>query len=181
MSHKHRREDKPSHYSHQDKAKLVIRQAYNKSSNTSNSPKQAFNLNLYENDREERIKQIADDDDGDLMVEQQLQPIYSEKISRTIEANDRRHDAVIFGDKQTEGKYLFLSKIFISCSFYLEQQKNQLWNSFKQSSKYATASLAGPLLLEDREAKRLRWKNKTRDLWIQRHSVTITKTNMEMD
>lgn len=104
MSHKHRREDKPSHYSHQDKAKLVIRQAYNKSSNTSNSPKQAFNLNLYENDREERIKQIADDDDGDLMVEQQLQPIYSEKISRTIEANDRRHDAVIFGDKQTEGK-----------------------------------------------------------------------------
>jgi hypothetical protein len=61
--------------------------------------------------------------------------------------------------------------------FYIEQQKNQLWDSFKQSSKYSTTSLAGPLLLEDPETKRLRWKNKIRDLWIQRYGAI----NMDTD
>ncbi|CAF1138039.1 unnamed protein product [Rotaria sordida] len=164
MSHKHRREEKSSSVSHHDKAKMVIRQAFNKSVNNSDDTKQNFNFHLYESDRQERINEIVDDDDGDLIVERQSQPISSEKPSRIIEANDRRHDAVIFGDKTVE-----------------EQQKNQIWDSFKQSSKYSTTSLAGPLLLEDSESKRLRWKNKIRDLWIQRYSVKTTLNTIDMD
>ncbi|CAF2436154.1 unnamed protein product [Rotaria sp. Silwood2] len=164
MSHKHRREEKSLSYSHHDKAKMIIREAFNKSSNNSDDTKQNFNFHLYESDRQERINEIADDDDGDLIVERQPQSMNSEKSSRIIEANDRRHDAVIFGDKTVE-----------------EQQKNQIWDSFKQSSKYSTTSFAGPLLLEDPENKRVRWKNKIRDLWIQRHSVKTTINNIDMD
>ena len=63
--------------------------------------------------------------------------------------------------------------------FHLEQQKNQLWDSFKHSSKYSTSSLAGPLLLEDPETKRLRWKNKMRDLWIQRSNMQTTANTID--
>ncbi|CAF0909221.1 unnamed protein product [Rotaria sp. Silwood1] len=164
MSHKHRRDGKPSPFSHQTKAKMVIREAFNKSSNNSDDTKQNFNFHLYEYDRQERINEIVDDDDGDLIVERQSESINSEKPSQIIEANDRRHDAVIFGDKTIE-----------------EQQKSQIWDSFKQSSKYSTTSLAGPLLLEDPESKRLRWKNKIRDLWIQRHSVKTIINTIDMD
>lgn len=74
-------------------------------------------------------------------------------------------------------KELFI-KVNTFFYFHIEQQKNQLWDSFKQSSKYSTTSLAGPLLLEDPEAKRLRWKNKIRELWIQRNGVqAITETS----
>jgi hypothetical protein len=108
MPHKHRREEKASSSSsHYDKAKLTIREAYNKPSN--NNPddlKTNFHFNLYEADRQERINEIADDEDGDLIIERQPQPITSEKTSRIIEANDRRHDAVIFGDKTVEGRLL---------------------------------------------------------------------------
>ncbi len=65
--------------------------------------------------------------------------------------------------------------------FDIEQQKNQLWDSFKQSSKYSTTSLAGPLLLEDPETKRLRWKNKIRDICIQRYNVKTTINIIDMD
>jgi hypothetical protein len=101
MSYKHRREDKSSHY---DKAKMSIRQAFNKPSNNTDDIKNNFNFNLYETDRQDRINEIADDDDGDLIVERQSKSINSDKPSRIIEANDRRHDAVIFGDKTTEGR-----------------------------------------------------------------------------
>ena len=103
MSHRHRREEKRSSYSHSDKAKMAIRQAYNKPSTSSDDVKQKFNFNLYDSDRQERINQIADDIDGDLIIERRLQPMNPEKSSRIIEANDRRHDAVIFGDKTIEG------------------------------------------------------------------------------
>ncbi|UJR27163.1 hypothetical protein I4U23_008461 [Adineta vaga] len=156
MPHRYHRDDKSSHY---DKAKQNIRQAFNKSSKDVDTTRNRFNINLYENDRQERINDIVDDED--LMVERQPQFSGSEKTSRIIEANDRRHDAVIFGDKTTE-----------------EQQKNQLWDSFKQSSKYATTSLAGPLLLEDLENKQLRWKTKMRDLWTEQYG---TKMNTETD
>jgi hypothetical protein len=63
----------------------------------------------------------------------------------------------------------------------IEQQTNKLWDSFKQSSKYSTTSLAGPILLEDPETKRLRWKNKIRDLWIQRYNVKPTINTVDMD
>ncbi|CAF3312169.1 unnamed protein product [Rotaria socialis] len=164
MSRKYRRDEKPSSLSHQDKAKMVIRQAFNKPSNTSDEPKSSFNFHLYQDDRQDRINQIADDEDGDLLVERPISSNYTEKTSRIIEANDRRHDAIIFGDKTTE-----------------EQQKSQLWNSFKQSSKYSTTSLAGPLLLEDYETKRLRWKNKIRDVWIQRYGIQTTINTNDMD
>jgi hypothetical protein len=101
MSSKHRREDKSSHY---DKAKMTIRQAFNKPSNNSDDTKNNFNFNLYESGRQERINEIVDDEDGDLIVERQMPTINSEKTSRIIEANDRRHDAVIFGDKTIEGR-----------------------------------------------------------------------------
>ena len=104
MSHKYRREDKSSSLSHSDKAKMVIRQAFNKSSNTSDNVKSNFHFNLYETDRQERINEIVDDADGDLIVEKEFQSFINERPSRTIELNDRRHDAVIFGDKATEGK-----------------------------------------------------------------------------
>ena len=81
---------------------MTIRQAFNNSPNTNNESKNDYDLNLYEHNRQERINEIADDEDGDLIVERQLMP--TEKTSRTIEANDRRHDAVIFGDKTIEGQ-----------------------------------------------------------------------------
>jgi hypothetical protein len=178
MSYKHRRDDKSSSSaSHYDKAKMTIRQAFNKSPNDSDDIKNNYNFRLYETGRQERINEIADDDDGDLVVERQPQIINSDKTSRIIEANDRRHDAIIFGDKTIEGKIISLSMQFDVVVFYIEQQKNQLWDSFKQSSKYSTTSLAGPLLLEDPETKRLRWKNKIRDLWIQRYGAI----NMDTD
>ncbi|CAF0913570.1 unnamed protein product [Adineta steineri] len=155
MPHRYSRDEKSSSSSHYDKAKMAIRQAYNKPSNNTNDIKNNYNFNLYENDRQDRINEIADDEDGDLVVERQPQSINPEKTTKIIEANDRRHDAVIFGDKTIE-----------------EQQKNQSWDSFKQSSKYSTTSLAGPLLLEDPENKRIRWKNKMHDLWIQRYSMS---------
>ncbi len=104
MSYKHRRDEKPSSSSHYDKAKMSIRQAFNKPSNNTDDTKHHYNFNLYENDRQDRINEIADDEDGDLIVERQSQSITSEKPSRIIEANDRRHDAVIFGDKTIEGR-----------------------------------------------------------------------------
>ncbi|CAF0754760.1 unnamed protein product [Adineta ricciae] len=159
MSHRHRRDEKSS--SHYDRAKHNTRQTFNKPFKDFDNRRGQFNINLYQNDRQERISALADDEDGDLIAERQPQFSGSEKTSRIIEANDRRHDAVIFGDKTTE-----------------EQQKNQLWDSFKQSSKYSTTSLAGPLLLEDLESKRLRWKTKMRELWIQRHGA---KTNAEIE
>ena len=63
----------------------------------------------------------------------------------------------------------------------IEQQKNQLWDSFKQSSKYSTTSLAGPLLLEDSQAKRLRWKEKIREQWIQRENIKPTKFSLDTE
>ena len=66
MSHKNRRDGKPSSSSHYDRAKMSIRQAYNKSSNNTDEPRNNFNFHLYENDRQDRINEIADDDDGDL-------------------------------------------------------------------------------------------------------------------
>ncbi len=104
MSHRNRggRDEKSS--SHYDRAKMSIRQAYNKPSNNTNERKNNYNFRLYENDRQDRINEIADDDDGDLIVERQSYTTNTEKPSRIIEANDRRHDAVIFGDKTTEGK-----------------------------------------------------------------------------
>ena len=106
MSYKHRgREEKSS--SHYDRAKTNIRQAYNKSSTTPEERKNNYNFHLYENDRQDRINQIADDDDGDLLVERPSYSTSTEKPSRIIEANDRRHDAVIFGDKTTEGRLVF--------------------------------------------------------------------------
>ena len=104
MSHKHRREENSSPLSHSDKAKMAIRQAFNKPSNTSDNLKSNFHFNLYETDRQERINEIVDDADGDLIVEREFQSFNNERPSRTIEINDRRHDAVIFGDKETEGK-----------------------------------------------------------------------------
>ena len=104
MSYKDRRDGKPSSSSHYDKAKMSIRQAYNKSSKNTSERRGNFNFHLYENDRQDRINEIVDDDDGDLIVERQSQSISSEKPSRIIEANDRRHDAVIFGDKAVEGR-----------------------------------------------------------------------------
>jgi len=83
---------------------MSIRQAYNKSSNNTNESRNNYNFHLYENDRQDRINEIADDDDGDLIVERQSHSISTEKPSRIIEANDRRHDAVIFGDKTVEGR-----------------------------------------------------------------------------
>ncbi len=65
--------------------------------------------------------------------------------------------------------------------FDIEQQKNQLWDSFKQSSKYSTTSLAGPLLLEDPETKRLRWKNQMQQLWTQRYQIKPTTNTVEME
>jgi hypothetical protein len=102
MSQRHRRDGKPSS-SHLDKAKLTIRQAFNKPSydDDVDDIRNDFNFNLYESGRQDRINEIADDEDGDLIVERQ--PINSEKTSKIIEANDRRHDAVIFGDKTIEG------------------------------------------------------------------------------
>ena len=101
MSHKHRRDGKSSHY---DQGNMSQRHGFNKFSTNQDDRKANFNFNLYENDRQDRINAIADDDDGDLIVERQIQLNNSEKPSRIIEANDRRHDAVIFGDKTTEGK-----------------------------------------------------------------------------
>jgi hypothetical protein len=108
MSHKNRRDEKSTSSSHYDRAKMSIRQAYNKSSsnNTMNERKTNYNFHLYENDRQDRINEIADDDDGDLIVERQSHSINTEKPSRIIQANDRRHDAVIFGDKTTEGRLI---------------------------------------------------------------------------
>jgi len=140
--------------------------------------KRNFRFNLYENDRQDRINQIVDDDDyGNLAAQRQQFGNTVEKTSRLIEANDRRHDAVIFGDKTLEGTQ---NKQKTRRNFYslfieiLDQQKNELWDSFKQSSKYSTTSLAGPILLEDVETKRTRWKNQIRNLWIQRYQP---KTN----
>lgn len=66
--------------------------------------KRNFRFNLYENDRQDRINQIVDDDDyGNLAGQRQQLGNTTEKTSRLIEANDRRHDAVIFGDKTLEG------------------------------------------------------------------------------
>jgi hypothetical protein len=105
MSRRHRHEEKSSSSSHYDKAKMSIRQAFNKSSNNPDDTKNNnYNFNLYENDRQDRINEIIDDEDGDLIVERQTQSINIEKPSRIIEANDRRHDAVIFGDKTVEGR-----------------------------------------------------------------------------
>ncbi|CAF4417802.1 unnamed protein product, partial [Rotaria magnacalcarata] len=39
----------------------------------------------------------------------------------------------------------------------------------------------GPLLLEDYETKRLRWKNKIRDVWIQRYGIQTTINTNDMD
>lgn len=103
MSYKQRRDEKSSSYSHSDKAKMTIREAYNKSSNVFDDNKSKYNFTLYERDRQERINQIADDDDGDLIIERQYQALNAERPTRIIEANDRRHDAVIFGDKAVEG------------------------------------------------------------------------------
>jgi hypothetical protein len=100
MSRQHRREE----FSHYDKAKMSIRQAFNKPLTNSDDSRNNFNFNLYENDRQDRINEIADDEDGDLIVERQSQSTNSPKPSRIIEANDRRHDAVIFGDKTVEGR-----------------------------------------------------------------------------
>ena len=61
----------------------------------------------------------------------------------------------------------------------VEQQRNQLWDSFKFSSKYATTSLAGPLLLENPEEKRQRWKRQMRDLWMKKNG--LDKQTIEMD
>jgi hypothetical protein len=80
--------------------------------------------------------------------------------------------------KQSKVDYLIINIETPILFFNIEQQKNQLWDSFKQSSKYSTTSLSGPLLLEDPETKRLRWKNKMRDLWTQRYS---DKTRIDMD
>lgn len=108
MSSKHRRgrEDRPA-LSHAERAKLAIRQAFQQTSINDPTKHDQYNLHLYENDRQERINEIVDDDDGDLLVERQpLQPasIEPDRSSKIIEANDRRHDAVIFGDKAVEGK-----------------------------------------------------------------------------
>ncbi len=102
MSSKQRRDEKS--LSHYDRAKMSIRQAYNKPSTPANDSRNNYNLHLYENDRQDRINEIVDDDDGDLVVERQTVTSNSEKPSRIVEANDRRHDAVIFGDKTLEGK-----------------------------------------------------------------------------
>ena len=64
----------------------------------------------------------------------------------------------------------------------IEQQKNQLWDSFKQSSKYSTTSLAGPLLLENVQSKRLRWKEKMREQWLHLQNIQpTTKLSNEME
>lgn len=102
--HRNRRGNKSSFSSNYNKSKSSNYQDFNRTSNNSN-----YNFRLYENDRQDRINQIADDDDGDLIVERQLQSTNTEKPSRIIQANDRRHDAVIFGDKTIEGKLLFIS------------------------------------------------------------------------
>ena len=107
MSHRHRGRDEKSS-SHYDRAKMSIRQAYNKSSNNTDERRNNYNFHLYEHDRQDRINEIADDDDGDLIVERQTYSTGTDKPSRIIEANDRRHDAVIFGDKTTEGKGFFI-------------------------------------------------------------------------
>ena len=102
MSSKHR----PA-LSNADRAKFAIRQAFQQTSIADPNERGQFNLHLYEHDRQERINEIADDDDGDLLVERQpLQPalIEPDRSTKMIQANDRRHDAVIFGDKAIEGK-----------------------------------------------------------------------------
>lgn len=107
MPHRHRRDEKPSLASHYDRAKMSIRQAYNTPVNNPGDTKSnTYNFHLYENDRQDRINEIADDEDGDLIVERQIQSNSSDKPSRIIEANDRRHDAVIFGDKTVEGRFI---------------------------------------------------------------------------
>ena len=103
MSYRSRRDEKSSS-SHYDRAKHNTRQTFNKPFKDFDSRRGQFNINLYQNDRQERISALADDEDGDLIVERQPQFSGSEKTSRIIEANDRRHDAVIFGDKTTEGE-----------------------------------------------------------------------------
>lgn len=100
MSYKHHRDGKSSSHYHKSN-----RQGLNKSSNVFNGPKKNFDFRLYDHDREDRINALVDDDDGDLVLQRQSQSTTTiEKPSRTIEANDRRHDAVIFGDKAVEGK-----------------------------------------------------------------------------
>jgi hypothetical protein len=100
---KHRR-DVPSTFSRADKVKLVIREAYQTKSVDEEALHNRFDIDLYEHDRQDRIDQIADDDDGDLIIERRI-PMETDQLSRVIEANDRRHDAVIFGDKQMEGSF----------------------------------------------------------------------------
>jgi hypothetical protein len=108
MSQRHIRQDK-SRLSNADKAKLTIRQAFQDTSiNETHTNRDEFNFHFNEADRQEQINRIADDEDGDLIVDRQPSVIStsigSDKHSKIIEANDRRHDAVIFGDKTTEGK-----------------------------------------------------------------------------
>ena len=98
MSYKHHRDEKSS--SHSNKSNRQ-----NKSSNAFNGSRKNFDFRLYDHDRDDRINALVDDDDGDLIVQRQTQSTTTiDKPSRTIEANDRRHDAVIFGDKAVEGK-----------------------------------------------------------------------------
>lgn len=54
-------------------------------------------------------------------------------------------------------------------------------DSFKQSSKYSTTSLSGPLLLEDPATKRLRWRTKMHELWIKRYGGTANSQTSDMD
>lgn len=150
--------------SNAEKAKSTIRQAYQDPPNRTNQTGEKFHFHLYENDLQERINRIADDDDGDLIVDRQPNSSSTTGSNRRIEANDRRHDAVIFGDKTLE-----------------EQQSDQSWNDHRQSSKYSATSLAGPLLLEDPTAKRLRWQNQMRDLWLKRSNIKSSSKTIEMD
>ena len=187
MSSKHRRErEDRSALSHADRAKLAIRQAFQQTSINDPTKHDQYNLHLYENDRQERINEIADDEDGDLLVERQpLQPalIEPDRSSKMIEANDRRHDAVIFGDKAVEGKSPGEDwRRINSCLLHIvEQQRNQMRDSFKQSSKYSTTSLSGPLLLEDPATKRLRWRTKMHELWIKRYGGATNSQTSDMD
>lgn len=108
MSYKHRSDGRSS--SHYNKAKVPNRQAFNRSSNSpAEPPRKNFDFRLYDHDREDRINAIVDDDDGDLLVQRQSEILSTDRPSRIIEANDRRHDAVIFGDKEVEGKCTFSS------------------------------------------------------------------------
>ena len=111
MSSRARREER-SYLSNADRAKQVIRQAFQQNSPSSIteslSSREQFRFHLYDQDREERINNIIDDDDGIIVQRQPQKPspsssIMTDRNTKNIEANDRRHDAVIFGDKTIEG------------------------------------------------------------------------------